>query len=420
MRGRTNVTQRKAQVINGDLISATVEANDSINVGDFVEYRIDYAETATSDYNVSKLEELETTNYKILLISKNSQCYLELWKKSTQKRVDSIVISENGPIAYMDLVDNTHLIVYSPSDNIFYYVTISSNSFTITQSLTFTMTPKPTAVCVFDSSHFGAFVKESGSSNYNMKAYLFTFSASSITNTGSKSFSLGYPNTTYASYVKKVANDRIMLFGLASSYGRGTHLISFDNSYNFTSLSYISTNEASERLKVNDTMFAFLRNTIYLTLVKYDSTNDAISLYLELNLSTIFGSFDQTNGRADISLLNENQIAIYGCLKANITTSKRECVILTYDETQDTYSISEKIEVASAIKFSEMKFVIADVDDAKLITNASLIKLKIQDNEFEHIPDENYVKSYTGGKAIGFAKTAGVGGDSIRIYVPVV
>ena len=66
MRGRTNITPRKEPIVNGQLISATVEANDSISVGDFVEYRVDYAETVTSDYNISVIDELETSTYKIL------------------------------------------------------------------------------------------------------------------------------------------------------------------------------------------------------------------------------------------------------------------------------------------------------------------------------------------------------------------
>ena len=46
--------------------------------------------------------------------------------------------------------------------------------------------------------------------------------------------------------------------------------------------------------------------------------------------------------------------------------------------------------------------------------------MKIQDDEFESLSDTNYVKSYTGGKAIGFAKTAGSAGQSVRVYVPVI
>ena len=44
--------------------------------------------------------------------------------------------------------------------------------------------------------------------------------------------------------------------------------------------------------------------------------------------------------------------------------------------------------------------------------------MKIQDDTFEHLPDTNYVKSYNGGKAIGFAKTAGNAGQTVNIYTP--
>ena len=418
MRGRTNITPRKEPIINGQLISATVESGNTISVGDFVEYKVDYAETETTDYNVTKQEELEVANYKILLITKNSQSYLELWKKSTQERVDSIVINEERSYSYMDVVDDTHLIVYSPSST-FYYIGISNDSFDIIQTLTYGTSPNPTAICVLDSSHFGAFVKESGSSNYNMKVYVFSFDDTAITYQTYKSFALGYSNKPYASYVKKVAPGKIMLFGLTNtgSYYEAVYLISFDSSYNFSSDSYISVYTATERLKVNDTMFAFLVGRS-LSLIKYDSANDAISNYLLLDLSTIFGTFNTNNGRVNISLLNENQIAIYGCLNASITTSKRECVILTYDDTQDTYSVSEKVEVSNRVQFLEMKFTISDLDDAKLFSNASSIRMKIQDDTFEHLPDTNYVKSYNGGKAIGFAKTAGNAGQTVNIYTP--
>lgn len=430
MRGRTNITPRKEPIINGQLITATVEVNDSISVGDFVEYRIDYAETATSDYNISVIDELETSIYKILLIAKNSQAYLELWKKSTQERVDNIVINESGSTAIMCLADNSHVIIFS--NYIYYYIEISNDEISIVQQLSYGASPNPTALCVLDSSHFGGFVKKSGSSNYDMRVYIFTFSDSAITYQNYKEFSLGYATTTYASYVKKVATNRVMLFGTSSisSYSKRVHLISFDSNFDFSNISDISFETAVKRVDINDNLFAFLNYTeaqyssgndrFELYLMKYDSTNDVIATFLDLDLSTIFGTFPFRRGSASISLLNENQLAICGCVNVTSTSAKREGVILSYDENEDTYSISEKIEVANTLKYTDVKFTIADLTDAKIVSEIGFIKLKIQDNEFEHVPNKNYVKSYTGGKAIGFAKTAGSAGQTVSIYVPVV
>lgn len=427
MRGRTNITPRKEPIINGQLITATVEANDSISVGDFVEYRVDYAETVTSDYNISVIDELETSTYKILLIAKNSQAYLELWKKSIQERVDNIVINENSTSAIMCLVDNSHIIVFA--NYIYYYIEISNDNLSIVQQLSYGASPNPTALCVLDSSHFGGFVKKSGSSNYDMKVYIFTFSDSGITYQTYKEFSLGYSSTTYASYVRKITNNRLMIFGTfqASNYSPGVNLISFDSNFNFSSVSYVSFTTATRRIDINENLFAFLNYTsqssgdrFKLYLMKYDSVNDTIATFLDLDLSTIFGTFSQNRGAVTISLLNENQLAICGCINVTSTSAKREGVILSYDENEDTYSISEKIEVANTLKYTGVKFTIADSTDAKIVSEIGFIKLKIQDNEFEHVPDKNYVKSYTGGKAIGFAKTAGSAGQSVRVYVPVV
>jgi len=425
MRGRTNITPRKEPIINGQLITATVEANDSISVGDFVEYRVDYAETATSDYNISVIDELETSIYKILLIAKNSQAYLELWKKSTQERVDNIVINESGSGAIMCLADNSHVIIFSNYK--YYYIEFSNDEISIVQQLSYGASPNPTALCVLDSSHFGGFVQQSGSSNHNMKVYIFSFSDSAITYVNYTTFSLGSYGTTYADSVKKVANNKLMIFGTfsSSSSSPGINLVSFDSSYNFSNISYVSFATATRRIDINENLFAFLNYTsqssgdrFKLYLIKYDSVNDTIATFLDLDLSTIFGTFHSSSIAVTISLLNENQLAICGCVSPAYTSAKREGVILTYDENEDTYSISEKIEVANTLKYTNVKFTIADSTDAKIVSEIGFIKLKIQDNEFEHVPDKNYVKSYTGGKAIGFAKTAGVGGDSIRIYVP--
>lgn len=428
MRGRTNITPRKEPIINGNIVQATVEANNSISVGDFVEYRIDYAEASETNYNITILDELNTTNYKVLLVSRNNQAQLELWKKSTQEKVNTIVVNENGTIAIMCLVDSSHLLVFA--NNIYYYIEFSSDEFTVIQSTLYSASPNPTALCVLDSSHFGAFVKQSGSSNYDMKVYIFSFNSTAVTYQTYKTFSLGYGYKTYASYVKKVASDRIMLFGTNSNsnYDQNVHLVSFDGSYNFTNLSNISFESAVYQVDVNDNLFAFLNytepqstssNDIFkLHLVKYNSTGDAIDNYLTLDLSTVFGTFPFRRGSVSISLLNENQLAIFGCLNTSLSTSNREGTILTYNASQGEYSIADKITIASSLKYSDAKFVVASSANVKLLTDISLVRLKIQDNEFEHLSDANYVKSYTGGKSIGFAKTAGNAGDVIRIYTP--
>lgn len=428
MRGRTNITPRKEPIINGQLITATVEANDSISVGDFVEYRIDYAETVTSDYNISVIDELETSTYKILLIAKNSQTYLELWKKSTQERVDNIIIDEyRGYGVSFDLVDDTHLIAKNYSCT-YYYIGISNDSFTIIQSLT-QYSDNYAEVCVLDSSHFiSAFKEQSGSSTYYIRIDKFSFDSNGITYINNESIRISFASNYTVKNVKKVANDRIMIFCLSTSNSGQIYLFGYDNNYAFSNISSISAETSVDNvIRINEILFAFLNYTsqssgdrFKLYLMKYDSVSDAIAIFLDLDLSTIFGTFSRNRGAAAISLLNENQLAICGCIDALSTSAKREGVILTYDENEDTYSISEKIEVANTLKYTDVKFTIADSTNAKIVSEIGFIKLKIQDNEFEHVPDKNYVKSYTGGKAIGFAKTAGVGGDSIRIYVPVV
>lgn len=423
MRGRTNITPRKEPIINGQLITATVEANDSISVGDFVEYRVDYAETVTSDYNVSVIDELETSTYKILLISKNSQTYLELWKKSTQERVDSIVIDGyRGYGVSFDLVDDTHLIAKSYSCT-YYYIGISNDSFTIIQSLT-QYSDNYAEVCVLDSSHFiSVFKTQSGSSTYYIRIDKFSFDNNGITYISNENVRVSF-NTT-VKYVKKVASNRIMIFCLSSSSSGEIYLFGYDNNYAFSNILYTSAEKSVDNvIRINETLFAFLNyyeqssgNTYRLYLFKYDSTMDTISNYLELNLKNIFGgNFSEYGNMCAISLLNENQLAIIGCI--NFNNSARKGAILSYDDTDDSYSVSDAIQVSNLLNFTDVKFTIADSTDAKIVSKIGFIKLKIQDNEFEHIPDKNYVKSYTGGKAIGFAKTAGVGGDSVRIYVP--
>ena len=428
MRGRTNITPRKEPIINGNLIQATVEANNSISVGDFVEYRTDYAESSASDYNVTRIGELNTSSYKILLIARNSQAQLELWKKSTQEKVHTIVVNENSSTGIMCLADSSHLIVYA--NYIYYYIGFANDEFTVIQTLSYGTSPTPTALCVLDSTHLGAFVKNSGSSNYEMKVYIFTFGDSAITYQNYKTFSLGYATRTYASYVKKVASNRIMLFGGVdySSYSNSIHLVSFDSNFDFSNISRIDFTTISSQVDVNDNLFAFLhyesisyspsKDIFKLYLIKYDSTNDVIDKYLELDLSTIFGTFSQNRGSSTITLLNENQLGIFGCVNVTLDSSDRDGVILAYDALNDTYSISDKLTLANTLKYTDVKFTIANSTNVKLVTDISSMRLKIQDNELEHLPDVNYVKSYTGGKSIGFAKTSGSAGDIVRIYTP--
>ena len=48
------------------------------------------------------------------------------------------------------------------------------------------------------------------------------------------------------------------------------------------------------------------------------------------------------------------------------------------------------------------------------------LKVKVDDTvqEFNNLPSINSIITYNNGKAIGFAKTAGIAGEDIRTYVP--
>lgn len=426
MRGRTNITPRKEPVINGQIIEATVEANDSISIGDFVEYRTAYSEAANQDYNdVTVIEEQEVGNYKVICLSKNNQCVLELWNKSTRTKNDTLVINSSSSTGLFDKVDNTHLIAYA--NNLYYYIEISNDTFSIVQTITKSLSPAPTAICVLDSTHFGAFVKQSGSSNYDMNVSLFTFDSSAISFVSTTSFSLGYGNQTRADYVKKVASDRIVIFDPgSSSRSPKMNLLSFNSSYAFTNVEYQNTFTYKQRIRLNDSMLVLLEESTTTTtlnyilhIMKYDSENDVMERYLDLNLSNFFGTFTLTRGQAVISLLNENQITIIGTTNYDLPLTSKKGMNLLYNVSDDSYSTSELIQLANTINYTGVRFAVADSDDAKIMTNTSMISLKIQGNEYEHVPNINYVKSYTGGKAIGFAKTAGVGGETVRIYVPI-
>lgn len=470
MRGRTNITQRALPYVNGDVISAIVENNNTISIGDFVEYKtasavepIDF--TWIGDYFTQMFY---GTSY---LIALNTNA-LDIWNRETHNLIYSLPF-ENDVRNFNIMEDGTIIViedVISYNTQNIYYVVFENNTLVIKDtknidlrtdiiSELFNVAYKGIVnVVEVDNNHIAIFTfafrpySSSSLPTYN-KSFVSiidldktNYEFGQLSNT--QEIDLAYGNYTLmpvdlyyllAYCSSKITNENkiIMSHVEPSSYNASSYTmnivgsyLTFDSSYNFVVenkvlISKVTVGNYSikgiiKSIKSSNNSIAFFylngqstsgvtRVIGYVSFLKYYSDNDNI-IHLTAEAKYVYSNVNLCLGDNNVvfittNFLWENNSQIYRIELLNNNTFKYTEISVLLD--------SSSRQSPSVFVYKNNNDVVAYSGNKKLTMQYNSV-----DNELSTGVDTNYVKQYNGGKAIGFAKTAGNAGESIRIYVP--
>lgn len=220
-------------------------------------------------------------------------------------------------------------------------------------------------------------------------------------------FSTGLNNTSPKSvYVSKLyfssEEKSLTLLGQYSIYTEKVHkyirlggTVCYLGNNNFA----LSTSTGIEILKIEDniTQLNFIQGIRSGLIFNYDD-------YLLL--------FEQTL----TSGTGHNQIVYYGVISINDITTFNSIELQQFSFVDIFVPYAPDTYTLGLLDF-ENKFIVYGFSRSSSSTPARFVECKLENENIVGMDSENYVTSYNG-KALGFAKTGGNAGDTIKVYVP--
>lgn len=441
MRGRTNVTQRKAPYVNGDIIQATVESGTTVYTGDFVEYKLQsaveqsdipgYTDSATYYHHKDFM-----SNYLLVLdeSSGTNSGYLELWNKVSKTRISRVSISfssSNQQYMYYDIMDDNKILLVTYKENgvaitnvKVYCIAFENSQLVIKDFKSFNVKTDfwesawssgnvlLYGLCKVDSQHFAILTINSNVNNIVVS--VIGYSQGTIGNVIENTV-LSHNISTVSQYKQNVSlnltNKKIgfAIKGQYVYYG----VIDFDNLYSAT-LSQIQTvgnSSLSDFTNIGVNCIVAVQSYLVAYLLCYNSISNGFTS-IQFNPKI----YSSTSGESILIRLDENLALL---------SSKKEHVIIRFDEEGNEVYVTNKLSFGLSTD-TVFTVKVAFIDS---IGNVSGYNMKVNnykanfsysevDNELDAGVDTNYVKPYAGGKAIGFAKTSGNAGNIVSVYVP--
>lgn len=454
MRGRTNIPNRKDPIINGDVENFVVAANNTITKGDFVSVvrNGDYRVLNELQYTVLYKKLYDVVNKKMVVVAKSSGgvFYAFLMKQNSSGSVeiiDSISLdTQNAVKCFFDFNVSTNSLYYklnvstnhSDYRNIHKY-SIVNDEFVVQPNLVIPLTGNPlTGFAVFGVEENFAYTH---SSSYS---YFAVYSV--VNNQYQKVVNdITIPKT--AQYVMS-GDNCVIVIGEANN--SGSIIYKF---YNFsltgstgtisqTTLNFSNTINSAE---TND--MQIVGNTLYLLInVRSNASSSSIYWY-----RPIVGIFDLSGNPMTVKFYNNfttvtpswchwwidygdaNNVIIHSVSNYGTATygyGVTGMIVLTKNE-QDLFSfiVGEFQNISltqnGMIGFmdnGEIKSVVFTSDystTSGAVPSRGVIEysFSVGENEILFGQPTNFVKAYDG-SSIGFAKTDGVAGDTVQIYVP--
>lgn len=473
MRGRTNIPPRTNVIINGDLNDFVVANNSSIDIGDFVEIERTKGYQAIGDtvlnfaVHVDVSDTLKVVSYtnttsttydfKISLIdvSTGTARFLDTYdfvrsNARTNGGVDyairstSVIVLDDGSI-----VCGTSR--FYSGDPLVVRLKIVDNKLVVSEKLTATNSIK--------GVDNGSLVKLSGNRFAlvcGLRIVVFTYTSTSMTYAKDITAS-AYTFNKYASAFAGATSDgRIILMtynGDDAEYQQSYffELLKLDTSNNLSLLGYVDTDwnksltdSYSYAIQyamplANDGVIVFSRK--YIGSGSASKTHSLMSILFDasniyMGTTTTFGNIFR-DVYPSVTSLTEEYCRMYRIANNTFVTAVQTGATYMYgivnvDSTGFSLLTNALtfIRQANVLTYPVTDMVVLFSDDYLYLigrgyvnSNASLNQLKLKytpsDNYIEVGEDTVYVRKYTGGKAIGFAKTGGNAGQIVKIYTPV-
>jgi len=456
MRGRTNIPNRKDPIINGDVENFVVAANNVITKGDFVSVvrNGDYRVLDELQYTVLYKKLYDVVNKKMVVVAKSSGgvFYAFLLKQNSSGSVeiiDSISLdTQNAVKCFFDFNVSTNSLYYKlnvPSGhsdyrNIHKY-SIVNDEFVVQPNLVVPYTGNaPTGFAVFGVEENIAFTH---SSNYSY------FVVYSVVNNQYQKVVTDISIPKNAQYVMS-GDNCVIVIGEANN--SGSIIYKF---YNFSltgSTGTISQTTLNFSNSINSAQthdMQIVGNTLYLLINVQSNASSGSGSYW---YRPIVGIFDLSENPMTVKFYNEfttvtpswcywwidygdaNNVIVHSVSRYETATygyGVTGMIVLTKNE-QDIFSfiVGEfqnitltQNGVVGFMNDGEIKSVAFTSDYSSstgTVSSKGVVEYSflVDENEILFGQPTNFVKAYDGKGSIGFAKTDGVAGDTVQIYVP--
>lgn len=410
MLGRTNVMQRKEPTINGVVQNFVVKSGSVISKGDFVSYTLQtdskQVENIATVYDKRKLSD---NVYLVQSFDSSMQNYfLRIVSVGQDLQVEDTI--SFGSLIYYDV--DTQGRVYVGNGTTVSVYDVSNLSFNLIGTATVSRTIIGT-LKLNSSGQFGVVTKEFNSSNSRSNVYLqiITVGQSSIELTTEELVLSNVPTATSSTifYTNYLSDDYFVMVwsypyaGSASGYVYAQKCQYLNGTFSSERQSLRTLYSASEDLQIARFNGGLLKVKIGNTTNVYylvQGTLTAISLPTGVTAENLYPCDEEyyINLRYSAGYYstlckwdNTNKVMI----KGQQTTS--------YDEYRsDWFKCAGDTLIQFMYSESEIYFWMFDE-----------VTLDLTKGYFS-----NVVEEYNGNYTVGFAKTGGIGGDTIQVYVP--
>lgn len=472
MRGRTNVPPRPEAIVNGKLNDFVVANNSSIDVGDFVEIERTKGYQAIGDtvLNFAVHADISDTLKVVSYTNTTSTTYdfrvsLIDISTGTARILDTYVFTRpnariNGGTDYA--IRSTSVIVLDDSsivcgtsrfysgDPMVVRLKVVDNKFVVSEEFV-----AKNSIRGVDNGSLVKLSEKRFALVCGLRIVVFTYTSSSITYVKDITAS-AYTFNKYASAFAGATSDgRIILMtynGDDAEYQQSYffELLKLDTSNNLSLLGYVDTDWSKNLTDsysytiqyamplANDGVIVFSRkyigsgsaSKIYtLMSILFDASN------ISIGMTTTFGSIFR-EVYPSITSLTEEYCKMYRIANNTFVTAVRTgntCMYGVVNVDSTGFSLLTNaltfVHQTNVLTYPVTDMIALFSDDYLYLigrgyvnSNASLNQLKLKytpsDNYIEIGEDTVYVRKYTGGKAIGFAKTGGNAGQVVKIYTP--
>lgn len=471
MRGRTNIPPRPNVIINGDLNDFVVANNSSIDIGDFVEIERTKGYQAIGDTVLNFAVHADISDTLKIIVYTNTT-------STTYDFKVSLIDVSTGTAKILDTYDfvrtnarnkgGTDYAIRSTS-----VLVLDDGTIVCGTSAVYSGDPLVVRLSVVDSKlvEVGRFTSVGSIPGVN-NGGLIKLSNSRFALVHSKRMSIFSYTSTAITFIKELQaptyNSYCSAFGGATSDGRVIlvtyngddetyqqhyyfELLKIDTSNNISLLGYVDTNwnksltdSYSYAIQyamplANDGVIVFSRKyigsgstpkTCTLMSILFDASN------IYMGTTTTFGNIFR-DVYPSVTSLTEEYCRMYRIANNTFVTAVQTGATYMYgivnvDSTGFSLLTNALTFIcqANVLTYPVTDMVVLFSDDYLYLigrgyvnSNASLNQLKLKytpsDSYIEIGEDTVYVRKYTGGKAIGFAKTGGNAGQIVKIYTPV-
>lgn len=465
MIGRTNVPQRKSPTINGDIANFTVANGNTISVGDFVSYKL--------------VEEIKTFNNNtytkdfVLPYDEENDKYvvcLNVGTGNTEKLIQLVQVV-NGDVEILDtisvIVSSGYEISFDVYNGSMWYVksaTISSNTLTFTvgniniqndefvdgvdltgscstASVVSNISAPTTAFVRNGRIFFSGYVTSGTGSSRKVARYCYWVKQSggvySVEGSCQTSNITSAISNLYHEFCSMQQNDIITVDKSGGVYCYVSLIVydSVNDTYSFGNSVYVQTGTYSQSFAqyVN---IAYNKQYLGLTLgygnssfvcdlKVYTVSNGVLTKIVDTSVSGVYSA----NSYPKVFCLKGNSFVCVSGVEGASYIGKY-CKVLCCDI--DEYGVStvatkyventanEENEICANVSFvipvSKTSFLTYGNKGGATKYFKSLIDYDNNSVSFGEFG--NVVESYSGNFNVGFAKTSGVGGDTIQVYIP--